>query len=231
MSLAAEEAGHHDESLFQVYAPLVEEVESLVVAHLAQSLDGCVAMHTGESQWISGHEDLVHTHRLRALVDAVVVGVQTLLDDDPQLTVRHCEGEDPVRVVLDPQSRAPEHLRVFKDGPPTWRLCSRARRDHDIELPLRDGRFHPADILGALRERGVRKVLVEGGGVTVSHFLTAGCLDRLHLVVAPVLLGGGRPAFPRPLGERLAEARRVHAHPVALGRDWLFDCAFERPHR
>lgn len=220
---------HHDDPLCQVYARLLGDPgSSLVVAHLAQSLDGCVALACGESQWISGPEDLLHTHRLRALVDGVIVGVQTLLDDDPRLTVRRCEGVDPVRVVLDPRGRAGADHRVFRGGPRTLRLCARAERDHDVEVPLREGRFHPEDILETLDRHGLRRLLVEGGGVTVSHFLTAGCLDRLHLVVAPVLIGGGRRAFPRPLIERLAKAQRLHAEPIALGRDWLFDCGLER---
>ncbi|MCA9567217.1 MAG: RibD family protein [Myxococcales bacterium] len=211
--------------LLELYAPLLVEPDPiLVVAHLAQSLDGCVALHTGESQWISGQEDILHTHRLRALVDAVVVGVQTVLDDDPQLNVRLCEGQDPVRVVLDPRGRAHRGLRVFREGPPTWRFCARAEREHDVVLPVHDGLFAPADVLAALAERGIRRVLVEGGGVTVSHFLAAGCVNRLHLVVAPVLLGGGRRAFPSPLVQELAAARRMPARPIPLGSDWLFDC-------
>ncbi len=211
-----------------LFEPLLQPPDPVfVVGHLAQSLDGCVALQNGESQWISGPEDRLHTHRLRAICDAVVVGVRTLLEDDPLLTVRHCIGPDPVRVLLDPRGRAGRELRVFRGGPPTWRLCGRAESEHDIALPLRDGHFHPMDVLEALHERGIRRVLVEGGGVTLSHFLRAGCLHRLHLVVSPILLGGGRRAFPTPLVDCLAKARRFSTRPIPLGRDWLFDCAVQ----
>lgn len=210
-----------------LYGPLeqADPGRLYVIAHLAQSLDGCVALENGESQWISGKEDVVHTHELRARVDAVIVGVQTVLSDDPRLTVRHCEGSNPVRVVLDPSGRAAGAFHVLTDGHPTWFVREKALRPDDIEVPLTDGVFDPEHILAALWERGIRKVLVEGGGVTVSHFLSAGCVDRLHLVVAPVLLGGGRRAFPLPLVEQLANARRLPVRPVPLGVDWLFDCA------
>lgn len=225
--VAPDDPADHPVLPHSVYAPLLHG--PLVVAHLAQSLDGCVALHTGESQWISGEEDLLHTHRLRALVDAVVVGVRTAVDDDPQLTVRHCEGPDPLRVVLDPTGRAPDHLQLFTDGRPTLRIVAEATRPYDVVCRCVDGRFAPADVLALLATHGCTRVLVEGGGVTVSRFLAAGCIDRLHLVVAPVLLGGGRRAFPVPLTEQLAAAPRMCARPVPLGRDWLFDCALADP--
>lgn len=209
---------------WDLYRPLLVE-GPFVVAHLAQSLDGFVALTNGESQWISGFEDQVHTHRLRAIVHAVIVGVQTVIDDDPQLTVRHCEGPSPVRIVIDPSGRAPRDRKVFTDGGQTIRFTQKAESDFDVELTGSDGVFAPGAILSALRERGLNRVLVEGGGVTVSRFLDAGVVDRLHLTVAPMLIGGGRPAFPVPLCEHLAEVTRFTARPVALGSDWLFDCA------
>jgi hypothetical protein len=84
--------------------------------HLAQSLDGRIATRNGMSRWLSGAEDLLHTHRMRAMCDAVVVGVNTVLSDDPQLTVRRCTGAHPVRVVIDPERRLDGSQRIFHDG-------------------------------------------------------------------------------------------------------------------
>lgn len=221
-TVAPVDPADHHEPTAALYGPLLGG--PLVIAHLAQSLDGCVALHTGESQWISGPEDVVHTHRLRAIVDAVVVGVKTAIEDDPQLTVRECDGPDPVRVVLDPAGRAPAHLQLFTDGGATIRLVAEATRPYDVVCPSTDGVFAPADVLAVLADRGLHRVLVEGGGVTVSRFITAGCIDRLHLVIAPVLIGGGRRAFPLPLADLLVDVPRMCAAPMALGNDWLFDC-------
>lgn len=88
----------------------------LVVAQLGQSLDGRIATLTGASKYISGFEALKHLHRLRAEVDAVLIGVGTLIADDPALTVRHVTGKHPVRVVLDPSGRAPEDALIMLDG-------------------------------------------------------------------------------------------------------------------
>ena len=114
----------HD--LVERFLPLFDAVaveRPYVVAHMAQSLDGRIALPCGSSQWITGPADLEHTHRLRALCDAVLVGANTVVADDPQLTVRRVPGPNPLRVVLDPRSRVPAERRVFQDGLPTLRVC------------------------------------------------------------------------------------------------------------
>ena len=100
-------------ALLDLYLPLaaVAHRRSFVLAHLAQSLDGRIATKSGASQWLTGAADLLHTHRLRALADAVIVGAGTVFQDDPRLTVRHCSGEQPVRVVLDPGLGLPAERR------------------------------------------------------------------------------------------------------------------------
>lgn len=223
-----------DDELTRLYAPLLEADGTdrpYVLGHLAQSLDGCIALPAGESQWISGHDDLVHTHRLRALCDAVLVGAQTVLDDDPQLTVRHVDGPNPLRVVLDPRGRVPADRKVFTTPVPTLLVTGAPRpdlteRDTLELLPCDDETPLLGAVLAALHDRGVRRVLVEGGGITVSRFLEAGVLDRLHLVMAPLLVGEGRPSLSGTLGVNLASCPRPRTQVVPLGQDWLFDCAF-----
>ena len=208
-----------------------------VVGRLAQTLDGRIATATGSSQWIGGEGDILHTHRLRALCDAVVVGAGTVRHDDPRLTTRECVGPDPVRVVLDTDRRLSADYRLFREGPPTLLLAAddaagpdRLGRAEVVRLPrdAAQGGLHIPAVLGALAARGLRRIFVEGGGVTVSRFLAAGCLDRLHVTVAPVLLGSGIPAFTLPEAARIADGLRFGWTVHALPPDVLFDIALDR---
>jgi len=201
----------------------------LVIGHIAQSLDGRIALPNGVSQWISGEGDLTHTHRLRALADAVVVGANTAAIDDPQLTVRRVDGSNPVRVILDPTRRLSDDLRVFSDGAAeTIRVCGAAHaQPEDLSMPLLDGVVRPSELLVALHERGMRRVLVEGGGRTVSHFLAAGVLDRLHLVISPIILGEGLPSLHIDgVGPDLSTSLRPQVTTHRLDDDLVLDCAF-----
>jgi diaminohydroxyphosphoribosylaminopyrimidine deaminase/5-amino-6-(5-phosphoribosylamino)uracil reductase len=205
--------------------------DMLVVAQLGQSLDGRVATETGHSHYINGPEALAHLHRLRALVDAVVIGIGTALADDPQLTVRRVAGPQPARVVIDARGRLSASARLLApDGVRRLVVTGTGAPPPlppDIEviaLPRTDGHIAPSAILGALAERGLRRVLIEGGADTVSRFLAARCLDRLHLLVAPIILGSGRTGFSLPPIARVDEAILTPVRMHRLGDDVLFDC-------
>jgi diaminohydroxyphosphoribosylaminopyrimidine deaminase/5-amino-6-(5-phosphoribosylamino)uracil reductase len=217
----------------EVFGPLrTGAVDDLVVVgQIGQSLDGRIATASGHSRYINGPAGLTHLHRLRSLVDAVLVGVGTALADDPQLTVRHVAGPHPVRVVLDPKGRLPGCAKVFTcDG--VRRLvvtaegtrCAVTRDVEMLALPASDGRIAPRAILAALAERGLRRVLIEGGAETVSCFLAAGCLDRLHVTIAPIIIGSGRSGFVLSPIERPDQALRVSMRSYRLDDEILLDC-------
>lgn len=231
---AAPSAARGAASLFALYGPVLE-ADTLALAHLAQSLDGRIACAGGASRWLSGDADLLHTHRLRALADAVVVGARTVLLDDPLLTVRRCAGDHPVRVVIDPDRRLGPRHRVFSDGGATLlvvasehaRAGERFGAAELVPLPRDASGIDPHAIRLALAARGLKRILIEGGGVTISRFLAARALDRLQLTIAPVLLGSGRPSLT--LAE-IAEPRhglRPRIRRVTLGADVMFECVFD----
>lgn len=205
----------------------------LAVAQIGQSLDGRIATASGDSHYVTGPEDIRRLHRLRALVDAVLVGAGTVASDDPQLTVRRVPGENPVRVVLDPWGRLDPGRRVFTDGVArTIRIRAihggsvpeEGAGDAELFLPASgEGWIDPGLILARLSGLGLGRVLVEGGGKTVSGFLGAGVLDRLHLTVAPLLIGSGLPSIELPPIDRLSDALRPRARSFPLGSDILFD--------
>jgi riboflavin-specific deaminase-like protein len=219
--------------LFDLHLPLAccPPGRRYVVAHLGQSLDGRIAPATGCSAGLTGPENYDHMHRLRALVDAVVVGAGTVRADDPRLTVRRVPGAHPARVVIDTEARLRGDFRLLRDGVAPVVYCH--ARDvapnaqlpaHVLQLAIRRGPagLDLADLLDTLAARGWSRVLVEGGGVTVSRFLAQGCLDRLQITVAPVLLGAGRLGID--LAGGLCEGRRrLPVRRYLQGPDVLFE--------
>jgi riboflavin-specific deaminase-like protein len=220
--------------LLDLYLPLCvgARARDLVIGHVGQSLDGQIATASGASRYVTGPENIVHMHRLRALVDAVLVGAGTIECDDPQLTTRLVPGEHPTRVVVDPSLRLPHSRRLYRDGAaPTLIVCSQGRTDQGapprvpvLEVPAENGLLAVGDVLAALAARGLRRVFVEGGGVTLSHFIQARRLDRLHVTVCPMIIGRGRPGISLPSVDTLDQALRPTTRRFTLGSDVLFDC-------
>ena len=216
-----------------VFGPLRKgKVDDLViVGQIGQSLDGRIATESGHSKYVNGPGGLVHLHRLRALVDAVVVGVGTAIADDPQLTVRRVAGPQPARVVIDPRGRLSADARMFADNGARRLLitaqgtrCAPPSGVEIVALPAADGQISPSAILSALAGCGMRRMLIEGGANTVSRFLAAGCLDRLHVMVAPIILGTGGPGLILPPLERADQAPRMPICVHKIEDDILFDC-------
>jgi riboflavin-specific deaminase-like protein len=214
-----------------VFGPLrAGNIDDLVVVgQIGQSIDGRVATTTGRSHYINCPAGIAHLHRLRALVDGVIIGVGTACADDPQLTVRRVCGPNPIRVVLDPQGRLSPDARLLSGDARTIVVtadgtdCKFAGVEI-LPLPATDGNIAPSVILAGLAKLGLRRMLVEGGANTVSRFLQARCLDRLHVVIAPMILGAGRPSFAFGAIDRLEEAMQPPVRTHQLDRDMLFDC-------
>ncbi len=216
------------EKWWSLYEPLWSP--TWVLGHLGQSLNGCIATHNGDSCFVTGPENLTHLHRIRALCDGVLVGFGTALRDDPQLTTRRVIGPNPVRIVLDLEARLPPHLKLFRDQQAiTWRICGENVRVN--ALPMVEVVRVPTataldygQLVAQLRDLGIQRLFVEGGGVTVSRFLAARALTRLHIAIAPLIIGGGRLGLQLPPVDTLAAANRLRCRHFAMGDDVLFDC-------
>ncbi|AQR62014.1 deaminase [Brevundimonas sp. LM2] len=191
---------------------------------VATSLDGRIGTSTGESQWITGPQAREQGHRLRAAHDAVLVGVETVLADDPRLTVRLPDGEsgrDPLRVVLDSRLRTPAFARLATAG--TLILTTREPvpvGEAEVVRVTGDASGRPAvaAVLATLAERRIDSLMIEGGGRVAAGFVTAGVVDAIEWFRAPILLGGdGRPGVAALALARLAHApryRRLAAEPL-----------------
>ena len=195
-----------------------------VTLKIATSLDGRIGTSTGESQWITGPEARLQGHRLRAQADAILVGVETVLQDDPRLTARLPDGEagrDPLRVVLDSRLRTPPFARLAKSG--TLILTTRepmAVGEAEVVKVAGDSGGRPSveAAIQTLGERGVERLMIEGGGRVAACFVAAGVVDAIEWFRAPILLGGdGRPGVAALNLARLAHApkyRRLAIEPL-----------------
>jgi len=182
---------------------------------LATSIDGRIALANGESQWITGTPARAFGHGLRARYDAILIGSQTLIDDDPSLTCRLGAGaHSPVRIILDGRLRAQSTHQVMRDGlAPTVVITGAGQPrpdfgDHVDSLHLRDPHDVEA-VAKALGDRGLTRVLIEGGGQVAAAFLNADLVDEIVHFTGPIAIGGdGRPAVAPLLLDRLALAPR-----------------------
>ncbi len=208
-----------------------------VVVKTAQTLDGRIATRTGDSQWISGPDARGLAHRLRAEVDAVVVGMGTVLVDDPALTVRHVEGDNPLRIILTTSLDLPPECQLLQnnDDGKTIIATSREKAAEAGRLGLlrrvavwgldtgEDGWVDPAGLLKKADEEGVQSLLIEGGGAVVTSFLRSGLVDKWVQITAPKIIGDGIDAVGdlniRDLG---AAIRFTEARFEALGDDMVF---------
>jgi len=193
-----------------------------VTLKLATSLDGRIATASGESKWITGEAARLEGHRLRAAHDAILVGVETVLADDPELTAR-LPGrpvDQPLRVVLDSRLRTPATAKVARGGDSLILTVAEPGPVGDAvveRVEAEADRPSVAAVLAALKRRGVTSVLIEGGGQVAASFIHAGLVDRLEWFRAPILLGGeGRPCVASLAMARLSDApkyRRLAVEP------------------
>ncbi|WP_296476040.1 RibD family protein [Roseinatronobacter sp.] len=222
-----------ERAALDLYGPLARrDLGPVTVAQIGQSLDGRVATVTGDARDVSGPDGLAHLHRMRALVDGVVIGVRTALHDSSRLTVRLCDGKNPARIIIDPQGRLPDDAPALRDDGTRRFVVQATERPRPkgvqvIRLEPRNGQLDPAEISARLRGEGLHSLLIEGGGITIARFLEAKLLTRLQVAIAPLLIGGGPQGLTMPSpSEYLSSALRPQMRAFSLGSDVVFDCGF-----
>ena len=212
--------------LNEAYIKFITTGVPFVTVKFAVSLDGKIATATGDSKWISGEESREYVHRLRRAADAIMVGVNTILADDPMLTARDgLEGgkrKNPIRVIVDSKARTPPTARVLKEpgvtivaitaiAPSVQEKRLREAGAEVLELPLRAGLVDLEELLAELGRREITSVLVEGGGTLLGSFFDQGLVDKVVAFIAPVIIGGteARLAVGGGGAQRIAQALRL----------------------
>jgi len=220
-----------------------------VVLKAASTLDGKIATASGHSQWVSSDAARRYAHRLRRRYDAIMVGVGTVICDDPQLTCRlpyQVECRQPLRIILDSCLRTPPTAKVVSGAlpgetliattdradPKAMNLLKEAGVEVEIFPAAPNGKVDLAALTDTLGKRDITSVLVEGGGRVLAACLAAGIADKLSLVLAPKIVGGegAITSFHGELARTMDEARQVHDLTVRrLGHDWLMEGYFKKP--
>jgi 3,4-dihydroxy 2-butanone 4-phosphate synthase/GTP cyclohydrolase II len=205
----------------------------LVTVSYAQSVDGSIATRNREQLLLSGRQSMVLTHRIRAACDAIVIGINTLLVDDPQLTVRLVKGANPQPVVLDSNLRTPPQARLLaRTDHRCWLACTDIS-DPDRFGPVEDrgaevircyrdrqNRVDLPNLLDLLGQRGIKSIMVEGGGQVITSFIKARLVDQLIITIAPRLVGG-LPVLDRPAGDNGSPLHLTSVTYHACGPDMI----------
>ena len=216
----------------EIFLTFTRRGTPFVELKLAMSLDGRIATKTGDAKWISGEESRVEGHRLRRKHSAIAVGVETVIRDDPSLTVRHVEGKDPVPIVLDSTGRIPLSSKLLQV--PSKAIIATCSMSEESEQQIQEtgatvwrlleenGRVSIPALLARMAEEQLDSLLIEGGGEIAASFLEAGAVDKVSFFYAPILIGG-REAITSIGGsgvERVADALRLKRVSIRrLGED------------
>lgn len=216
-------------------AAMIPATRPLVTVHYAQTIDGRIASRTGDSRWVSGERSLRLAHELRAAHDAVLVGIGTVLADDPMLTVRLAPGRSPVRVVVDSQLRVPLDANVLRSADARTIVATTAAASEEraaairlrgaevLRVQAQDGRVDLRDLLSQLRGDGIRSLLIEGGRGVITTALRERVVDRLTVCIAPKVIGEGIAAVGDLHIDRLRDAMTFErAGFIACGDDVVF---------
>ena len=226
--------------LYEGFAKHIRTGRPYVLAKFAMSLDGKIATHTGDSKWVTGPEARALVQVMRRETDAIMVGANTILADDPQLTARGEDGQplerQPARVTLDSQCRMPVRSQLLRQPGQTLVYTTEAAPAGNVSGLLRagadvvpvgatgEGMVSPGEVLADLGQRGIVNLLVEGGGKTLGSLFDEGLIDKVHAFIAPVIIGGIGAASPvEGVGaEVMSRTHRIENASIRqVGSDWL----------
>jgi len=228
--------------LNEIFFKFIRTKTPFITLKFAQTIDGRIATSTGHSRWISSVPSLTFAHRLRSMHDGIMVGAGTILTDDPELTVRHARGKNPLRIVVDSTLRIQANARVLKNQEnaktiiATTQYCNKENLRHLIDsgietLIINSENQKHVDLKKLLTELGkkeISSVLVEGGSEIITSFLKEKIADRVVIITAPKIIGTGTPAVGNLGIKRMDDAIKLSSKKVfKKGDDVIIDARIE----
>ena len=211
-----------------IVIPLLMNYKKFFIAQLGQSLDGKIALFNGNSHYINSKKSILYLHALRCICDGLLVGVNTVIKDNPLLTTRYMKGSSPMRIIIDPSLKLTNRLNIFKDGNKnivfTQKVSNKKLNNTTIyKLPKKN---FTKLIYQKIKDLNFNYILVEGGATTISKFLEQELLDIMQFIIAPIIIGSGIDSVKLKSISNLKYALRPKSILYKLGDEMIASLEF-----
>ena len=213
---------------FEILAPLLIKNKKIFFGQIGQSVDGKIALNNGNSHYINEKESIMYLHCLRSICDAVLVGVNTIIKDNPLLTTRKITGSNPIRVIIDPSLKLTNKYKIFKDNNTNiifTNVSNKKKLNNSLIIVLPKKNF-TINIYKYLKRMSFNNILVEGGPTTLSKFIDLKLLDIMQFIISPTLLGSGIDSLKLKPITKLKNAIRVKNTISKLGKEIIVTLDF-----
>ena len=211
-----------------IVIPLLMKYKKFFIAQLGQSLDGKIALFNGNSHYINSKKSILYLHALRSICDGLLVGVNTVIKDNPLLTTRYMKGSSPMRIIIDPSLKLTNRLNIFKDGNKNivfTQKVSNKKLNNTIIYKLPKKNFTKL-IYQKIIDLNFNYILVEGGATTISNFLEQELLDIMQFIIAPIIIGSGIDSVKLKSISNLKYALRPKSILYKLGDEMIASLEF-----
>ena len=211
-----------------IVIPLLMKYKKFFIAQLGQSLDGKIALFNGNSHYINSKKSILYLHALRSICDGLLVGVNTVIKDNPLLTTRNMKGSSPMRIIIDPSLKLTNRLNIFKDGNKNivfTQKVSNKKLNNTIIYKLPKKNFTKL-IYQKIIDLNFNYILVEGGATTISNFLEQELLDIMQFIIAPIIIGSGIDSVKLKSISNLKYALRPKSILYKLGDEMIASLEF-----
>lgn len=181
------------QSILNILVPILRKNKKLVIAQIGQSIDGRIALNNGNSHYINNPKSIIYLHCLRSISDAIIVGSNTIKNDDPLLTTRKIRGKNPKRIIIDGSLSLNNKYKIFNDGNENiifTKSNKNIRLNNSTIIRLKEKNF-TKNLITQIKKLKYKNILVEGGSKTISELINNKYIDILQFMIAPILIGSG----------------------------------------
>ena len=205
----------------EIIIPLLTKNDNFLIGQIGQSLDGKIALNNGNSHYINEKESIFYLHCLRAVCDGVLVGVNTVIKDNPLLTTREIKGSSPVRLIIDPSLKLSNKYKIFKDNNQNiiFTNSNKQKKINNTLIVKFPKKNFTNNIFKYLKKTSFKNILVEGGPTTLSNFIEMKLLNYMQFIISPTLIGSGIDSLKLKPIKNLKNAIRVENTISKLGKE------------